>query len=251
VFDACEAMDIPVVFMDQNVSRHFRMGPKMAAVDTPERRRILPIAHKLAEFGHHRIALVGPHRFIGFTIGAYLDQAVKFGFDLAEELVISCEEIGLHEVEAVARHTMDQVLALSERPTAIIVLEICLGTLTTAIVQELRSRGIKVGKEISVVGTEVRVLTARGSEALPTGMYYSPFEKGAVAAEAMLALADGEAGGPRLINVEGQWIDGNSLAPAPGNAPKRRMAAEGGLPKILAEQCAAGVITGKKRKNGE
>ena len=79
------------------------------------------------------------------------------------------------------------------------------------VIDELRSRGLAVGKDMSVVSAEAGLLATKGSEALPAGTRPSPFAFGTTAAETMLALSDGTLAVPKVIELESVWVEGESL----------------------------------------
>ena len=215
VIDECERRRVPLVFLEPLVTHAYRLGAHAAGVCKPVAARLPVIAEKLAQYGHRRIACAGYAFLIGTTIGKWLREAAMHDFQTAEELVIHWRRVNLHEVDLFARHVVDTILSMEERPTALLVIENCMGAMTTAVVGELRSRGLAVGKDISVVSTEVGLLATKGNGAPPAGTRPSPFAEGAAGADAMLALADGSLTGPETITLGSDWVEGDTLGAAP------------------------------------
>ena len=214
VFDECEKMGLPVVFQDPLVGDACRLGANAVALRQSTEGRIPLITRKLAELGHRRIVLAGWTYLIGIVIGTYIEDAKRYGFDLGDKLVIPRSLIHLGEEAMFARHVADKVLGLADRPTAILVIENAFGGMAMTVIAELLSRGVAVGRDISVVATEVGILSVTGNDPRPAGTRPSYFAMGEASADAILALADGTLTGPEIIDLESEWIDGDSLGPA-------------------------------------
>ena len=216
ILDECERIRLPVVLLSPHPQASvYRLGASAAAVNKSYERRVPAIAGKLADLGHRRVALIASPGGLGRFISPFLDEAAEYGFELSNDLVVMCGEFEPGAAPIYAEYAAEKLLALSDPPTAIVVAEDRLGVLARALIEALCSRGVEVGSQMSVVTTALDAQATLEKGICLAGVRPPSFAVGITAADAMMALADGTFSGPRSMDLGGEWVDGDSLGPAP------------------------------------
>lgn len=200
------AGDLPTVFVDRVVS--MPPGGKCSSVLSDNFAAAYGAAEELIRAGHTRIGLLlGPdsnytplERRAGFLAACSLHGIA------AESLLIRSGE---YSIEAGYRMTRE-LLALPDPPSALFATN---NELTIGSVKALAEAGIVPGEGISFLGFDNRTLAEVSHP--PIGVIVQPVEEiGRVAAEVLLGLIDGEAGG-RVLHLPTETIRGESVtAPA-------------------------------------
>lgn len=198
------AGDLPTVFVDRVVSAAVTSGVRCSSVLSDNFAAAYGAAEELILAGHTRIGvLLGPdsnytplERRAGFLAACAL-HGIGEG-----DLFLSA---GAYTVEAGYRMTKE-LLALEDRPTALFATN---NELTIGAVGALAEAGITPGEEISFIGFDNRTL-AEISHPKLTVIVQPVAEIGRRAAETLLGLIDGEAGGG-ILHLPTETIRGESV----------------------------------------
>lgn len=181
-------------------------------VDVNNRRAFRRATDFLLDMGHRRIALINGLEFMDFAIrrrNGYLEALSARGFE-ADPLLMSSDEM----TEARGYRAADRMLALPDRPTAIIVSSMisAIGARRAA-----EARGLRLGHDISIIIHDDDLSYLKNGDDVPifTATRSSVREAGRQAAAMLLDIVAGTSERPRETLLEAELIIGQSTGPAP------------------------------------
>jgi LacI family transcriptional regulator len=181
-------------------------------VDVNNRRAFRRATDFLLDMGHRRIALINGLEFMDFAIrrrNGYLEALSARGLE-ADPLLMSSDEM----TEARGYRAADRMLALPDRPTAIIVSSMisAIGARRAA-----EARGLRLGHDISIIIHDDDLSYLKNGDDVPifTATRSSVREAGRQAAAMLLDIVAGTSERPRETLLEAELIIGQSTGPAP------------------------------------
>jgi LacI family transcriptional regulator len=181
-------------------------------VDVNNRRAFLRATEFLADLGHLRIALVNGQEDMDFAIRrrtGYVDALAAHKIEPDPALMASDEMTELSGYRAASR-----MLDLPDPPTAFVAASMLSGM---GIRRAIEGRGLKMGRDVSVIIFDDELSYLRNGEDLPifTATRSSVRDAGRIAAQMLLDLIVDPTGEPRHRLLEADLILGQSTGPAP------------------------------------
>jgi LacI family transcriptional regulator len=205
VIERLSSRKIAVVFLDIG-----RVGPHTSNIRVNYEKGVHQAVEHLLELGHRQIAFIGgPADFKSaqFRRKAFLSTMKKHRASLHTEPVI-CE--GDFKLES-GEQAVKELLALKNRPTAIIAAN---DLMAMGALRELRRAGLKVPKDVSVIGCD-DIWLAKLTDPQLTTIMIPRMEIGAAAVEAVLHTNSVEGRFGREIKSGTQLLVRESTGAAP------------------------------------
>lgn len=208
VISRLSSQKIMVVFLDIG-----KVGPHTSNIRVNYEKGVHQAVEHLLELGHRQIAFVsGPVHFKSAEMRrrAFLGSMKKYRASLHTEPVIYEGDFKLESGERAAK----EFLALKSRPTAIIAAN---DLMAVGAVRELRRAGLRIPKDISVIGCD-DIWLARLSDPPLTTIMIPRAEIGIAAVEAVLLKNSAKANAGREIRINTQLLVRESTGAAPAGA---------------------------------
>ncbi|MBE0552180.1 MAG: substrate-binding domain-containing protein, partial [Rhodobacteraceae bacterium] len=189
------------------------IGVDYSWVDVNNRRAFLRAAEFLLDLGHRRIALVNGDEQMDFAVRrrtGYLDALAARGV-AADPAIMSTGEM----TEVAGFRAAERMLDLPDPPTAFLAASMLSGM---GIRRAIEGRGLKMGRDVSVIIFDDELSYLRNGEGLPifTATRSSVREAGRHAAAMLLDIVANPDAPPRHDMLEADLILGQSTGPAPG-----------------------------------
>jgi len=188
------------------------IGVDYSWVDVNNRRAFLRAAEFLLDLGHRRIALVNGDEQMDFAVRrrtGYLDALAARGV-AADPAIMSTGEM----TEVAGFRAAERMLDLPDPPTAFLAASMLSGM---GIRRAIEGRGLKMGRDVSVIIFDDELSYLRNGEGLPifTATRSSVREAGRHAAAMLLDIVANPDAPPRHDMLEADLILGQSTGPAP------------------------------------
>lgn len=188
------------------------IGVDYSWVDVNNRRAFLRAAEFLLDLGHRRIALVNGDEQMDFAVRrrtGYLDALAARGV-AADPAIMSTAEM----TEVAGFRAAERMLDLPDPPTAFLAASMLSGM---GIRRAIEGRGLKMGRDVSVIIFDDELSYLRNGEGLPifTATRSSVREAGRHAAAMLLDIVANPDAPPRHDMLEADLILGQSTGPAP------------------------------------
>lgn len=181
-------------------------------VDVNNRRAFLRATEFLLDLGHQRIGFVNGKEELGFALrrrAGYVDALAARGIAIDPSLMFS---------DAMTEHAgftaATKMLGFTDAPTAFVASSMLSGM---GIRRAIEGRGLKMGRDVSVIIFDDELSYLRNGEDLPifTATRSSVREAGSIAAQMLLDLIADPDSTPRSKLLEADLILGQSTGPAP------------------------------------
>ena len=181
-------------------------------VDVNNRRAFQRATEFLLDLGHRRIGLMNGLEFMDFAIRrrrGYEDALAGRGLATDPSIMVSDEM-----TESVGYRAGLAMLALPERPTAVICSSMIMGLGLRRAIEE---RGLRLGRDVSVIIHDDELSYLRNGDDVPifTATRSSVREAGRQAADMLIGLITGRLTGPCDLLLEAELIIGQSTGPNP------------------------------------
>lgn len=181
-------------------------------VDVNNRRAFLRATEFLLDLGHSRIALVNGKEDMDFAIRrrtGYVDALAGRGIEY-DATLMSNDAM----TELAGYRAAHQMLDIKDAPTAFVASSMLLGM---GIRRAIEARGLKMGRDVSVIIFDDELSYLRNGEDLPifTATRSSVREAGRIAAQMLLDLIADPSHAPLHRLLEADLILGQSTGPAP------------------------------------
>jgi len=188
------------------------IGVDYSWVDVNNRRAFLRATEFLLDLGHRRIALVNGDEQMDFAVRrrtGYLDALAARGV-AADPAIMSTGEM----TEVAGFRAAERMLDLPDPPTAFLAASMLSGM---GIRRAIEGRGLKMGRDVSVIIFDDELSYLRNGEGLPifTATRSSVREAGRHAAAMLLDIVANPDAPPRHDMLEADLILGQSTGPAP------------------------------------
>lgn len=181
-------------------------------VDVNNRRAFQRATEFLLDLGHRRIGLMNGLEFMDFAIRrrrGYEDALTGRGLAPDASIMVSDEM-----TESAGYRAGLAMLALPERPTAVICSSMIMGLGLRRAIEE---RGLRLGRDVSVIIHDDELSYLRNGDDVPifTATRSSVREAGRQAADMLIGLITGRLTGPCELLLEAELIIGQSTGPNP------------------------------------